>query len=36
MDKVQEWIKTYGVVLGLLIAFGTFSYNSCATRLEIV
>ena len=35
MEKLSDWIRTYGLVFGVLVAFGTFSYNSCATRWEM-
>ena len=35
MEKLSDWIRTYGLVFGVLVAFGTFSYNSCTTRWEM-
>ena len=35
MDKIADWIKTWGVIIGLFVGIGTFSYQSCATRRDI-
>lgn len=34
--KAIEWIKTWGVIIGLIIATFTFSFESCMTRKEII
>ena len=33
--KTIEWIKTWGVILGLILATFTFGFESCMTRREI-
>jgi peptidoglycan hydrolase CwlO-like protein len=30
-----EWIKTWGIILGLFLTILTFSFQSCMTRREI-
>ena len=32
---MSEWIKTWGVLLGLFLGILTFSFESCMTRREI-